>query len=137
MWGEDRDSEGLVCSKKPISSVPHTPSEAALLVPPLLCSWLPQPACSEIHRRKPLRCCFPPSSPLELLCVQNLLWPHFFPPPTEPSCLSHCADVQKRRGTFTFMQSFTECAERCNLFLGELFSFACPRAFLHPLLSVH
>lgn len=61
----------------------------------------------------------------------------FFPPPTEPSCLLHCADVQKRKGTFAFMQSFTECAERCNLFLGELFSFACPRAFLHLVLSVH
>lgn len=75
---------------------------------------------------------------LEQLCVREFLcWPNFFPPPTDSSSLLHCADVQKRRGTFAYMQSLTKCAERCNLFLGKLFSFSRLAVFLYPVLPVY
>lgn len=77
---------------------------------------------------------------LEQLCVHEFLrWPNFFffLSPTDSSSLSHCADVQKRRGTFAYMQSLTKCAERCNLFLGKLFSFSPLTVFLSPVLPVY
>lgn len=68
--------------------------------------------------------------------VPLLAW-FFFLPPTDSSCLLRCADVQKRRGTFAYMQSLTKCAERCNLFLGKPFSFSRLRVVFYPVLPVY